>query len=514
LNPEHLIGLTPLVTLIASFTMPVVQYATRGDRRVIQAYAALASLIPLIFSFKLVELAFSTDRVIVYRFGGWPPPVGIVYMLDKMNALLIVTTTLLMFLIVLYSYDYLKEHGGLGWYYTLFFGLETGLLGVLLTGDIFNLFVMIEVVSVSAYSLVMFYRYRGEAVVAGLKYAFIGSLGTLMYFLALTIIYGVFGTLNLFDLTCKLHNQDYPFTGGVVGDVVLGTAIALVLASWSFSIKAGVFPNHFWLPDAHPAAPTPVSALLSGLVVNVGAYAMYRYMYSIFNSVADPGVALIVNVVSTLLLIMGSISTFIGSLLMHVQLDVKRVIAYSTVVHTGYMFMAVGAASPVAAQAFLLHMINHSIAKATLFLVTGAFIYSVKSRRIEHFGGLAQLLPLPTIVLGLSALNLAGIPPLPIFYSKLLLFNAMLSRSIALAIIIVVSSAIALLAYMRLLYTVVFGRRIVEKVEKPPASFNAVLAILAIAMLAATAGTSIVLEKYVVPAAAQSANVLNYMVKP
>jgi len=129
-------------------------------------------------------------------------------------------------------------------------------------------------------------------------------------------------------------------------------------------------------------------------------------------------------------------------------------------------------------------------------------------------GGLAQLLPLPTIVLGLSALNLAGIPPLPIFYSKLLLFNAMLSRNIALAIIVVVSSAIAFLAYVRLLYTVVFGRKIAEKVEKPPASFNAVLAILAIAMLAVTAGMSIVLEKYVVPAATQSANALNYMVKP
>jgi len=511
---EFLIGLAPLTTLIASFALPAVHYIVRGNQRVVQALALIASAIPLIISFKLVELAYTSDRVYMYKFGGWPPPIGITYMLDKVNSLLVLFTALLMFLIVVYSYDYLKEHGGLSWYYTLYFGLETGILGVLLTGDVFNLFVMIEVVSVSAYSLVMFYRHSGEAVAAGLKYAFIGSLGTIMYFLALGVIYGVFGTLNLFDLTCKVHGQSYPVTGSPIGDVFLGTAIALVLASWAFSIKAGVFPNHFWLPDAHPAAPTPVSALLSGLVVNVGAYAMFRYIYIIYGGELDPSLKLVLDTVSTLLLFMGTISTFIGSLLMHIQIDVKRIIAYSTVMHMGYLFMAISARSAMGSAAFTLHMINHSVAKATLFLAAGAFIYATGSRKLENYGGLAQSLPLPTLAMAVAGLNLAGVPPLPIFYSKLMLFNALLQLNIAYAITVVVTSVIAFLAYIRLLYVALLGRRVVSKVRKIPMSFNIVLATLTVLMLLMSIGIEYIVTNLVDPAALQTMSVSNYMIKP
>jgi len=509
-----LIGLLPLVTLTFSFTMPLINYFVKENKKIIQSIAIIGTLIPLIISMKLFDIAYSSEKPLIYRFGGWPPPIGIVYLLDRINALLVLVTTLIMFLVAIYSYRYLERYGGLGWYYTLYFGLETGLLGVLLTGDVFNLFVMIEVLSISSYSLVMFYRYRGDSITAGLKYAIIGSLGTTIYFLALGIIYGVFGTVNLFDLTAKVHGYPYPFTYRPVGDIVWGSAIALVLISWTFMIKSGVFPNHFWLPDAHPAAPSPISAILSGLVVNAGAYAMYRYMYIIYGGNLFLKLDIVVNVISNILLITGALSAIIGSLLMHFQRDVKRIIAYSTVMHMGYLFMVIALRNRMGLEAFTLHIINHSLAKATLFLSVGICIYAIGSRYIEYFGGIAYKLPLTTLGLAVSALNLAGIPPLPIFYSKLLMFNALFAVHPIYAIIIVLTSAIALLAYIRLLYTTILGRRVVEEIKNEPYSMTAVLLVFVIIMVVMGIATPYILDNIISPATIQSLNIENYIIKP
>jgi len=510
-----LIGLIPLTTLIFSFTMPILHYVVKGSRRVIELTSLIASLIPLIMSIELVKLAFSTDEIIVYRFGGWPPPVGIVYMLDKLNSLLVFTTTFLMFLITIYSNKYLAEDKSLAWYYTLYFGLETGLLGVLLTGDVFNLFVMIEVTSVASYSLVMFYRHRGDSIASGLKYAFIGSLGTTIYFFALGLIYATFGTFNYFDLTAKTHGYTYPYSGQPIGDVLFTTGIVLVLITWTFTIKAGVFPNHFWLPDAHPAAPTPISAILSGLVVNVGAYAMFRYIYTIYGgNLLNIELNNIVNIVSNILLNIGLISAIIGSILMNFQRDVKRIIAYSTVMHLGYLFMCIGARNNYGIESFILHIINHSIAKATLFLSTGVFIYTTGSRLLEKLGGLASKHILATLATILSALNLAGIPPLPIFYSKLLLFYATFDISIAYGIKIILTSAIALIAYVKIIYTLIFGRIYVTDLKKTPLAMNITLLSLLIVMILITFGINIIIADFIEKTALQISSIENYMLKP
>ncbi len=514
MNDYYIIGLLPLTTLLFAFSFPLINYLTHGNKKIIETIAIIGSSIPFILSFKLLELAYSRDYVMIYRFGGWPPPIGITYMVDKLNTLLVFVTTMLMLLITIYSYRYLEHYGGLGWYYTLYFGLETGLLGVLLTADVFNLFVMIEVVSISSYSLVMFYRYRGDSISAGLKYAILGSLGTTIYFLALGIIYGAYGTVNLFDLTAKTHGLVYPFTYTPYGDIVFASAVALVLVSWTFMIKSGVFPNHFWLPDAHPAAPSPVSAILSGLVVNVGAYAMFRYMYIIYGGELSPDLSFVVEIVSSILLITGALSAFIGSLLMHVQKDVKRIIAYSTVMHMGYLFMVIGVRSEAGLEAFTLHMINHSIAKAALFLAAGAYIYAIGSRHIDKLGGLAYKFPLTTLALAVSALNLAGVPPLPIFYSKLLIFNALFQVHPIYGFIIVLTSAIALLAYIRLLYVTLLGRLIVKDVRKRSLSMVSILLVLVFIMIGSGLAVSFIIDKYIAPASMQAMNIYNYIVKP
>ncbi|CAB50371.1 proton-conducting transporter transmembrane domain-containing protein [Pyrococcus abyssi] len=491
------VGLTPIIPLVFAFALPLFSVVVGGNRKIIQAYALLGTGLTLISTFKLFQLTYSSSLPIVYTFGKWRAPIGIVYEVDRLSSLIALVTAVLMFLIAIYSYRYLEREKGLEWYYTLYLGLESGLLGVLLTGDAFNLFVMIEVTSIAAYALVMFYRDRKDSVLAGLKYALIGAVGTTMYFLALGVFYGTFGTVNFADLSEKLHSS---------GNVVLASSVALVLATWAFLIKATIFPNHFWLPEAHPAAPSPISAILSGLVVNVGVYAMIRFLYTLYS-----GLSWIIGWLSFAIIILGAISSIFGALMMNTQRDVKRLVAYSTIMHMGYLLMAVGVGTQLGLQAALFHLINHAIAKALLFLAVGVFIHVAGSRNIDDLAGLGRKMPITTFSLAIATLSLVGIPPLNVFFSKLLLFNALLEKSFFLALVIAVTSVIALVAYMRVLYTLWLGKPREDLDVKESISMSMICLILALICIAIGLIAPIVLEKLINPAVIQAMDYETYV---
>ncbi|NJE42523.1 proton-conducting transporter membrane subunit [Thermococcus sp. GR6] len=498
------VGLTPIIPVLFAFGLPLTSIIIKGNRKIIQAYALLGTGLTLISAFKLFQLAYSSDKPLIYTFGKWVAPIGIIYEVDRTGALIALVTAALMFLIAIYSYRYLEHEEGLEWYYTLYLGLEAGLLGVLLTGDAFNLFVMIEVTSIAAYALVAFYRGRRDAVHAALKYAFIGAIGTTMYFLALGILYGAFGTVNLADLTAKVHGMDFPLTGAPVGDIAVASGVALALATWAFLIKAAIVPNHFWLPEAHPAAPSPISAVLSGLVVNVGIYALIRFLYTVYGGELTPGLAKVVSTLGTVLIALGAISALFGALMMNAQCDVKKLIAYSTIMHMGYLFMAVGLGTQLGLQAALFHIINHAIAKALLFLAAGMFIHAAGSRDIGDLAGLGRQMPVATFGLAIATLSLVGIPPLNVFFSKLLLFDALMERSLALAMVIVVSSVTALVAYMRVLYRVWLGKPSREVAVGESRSMAFVVLLLAAAVVVIGLAAPVILQHYIEPAAAQT----------
>jgi len=254
-------------------------------------------------------------------------------------------TALVMTVMITYSVEYITDEG-YPWYITLLLGAYSGMLGVIATSDVFNLFVMLEVTGVSSYGLVMYYRSKAGSIVSGLKYAFIGAMGTTLYLLALAIVYNTYGTLNLVDISLKTHG--YPgsyITSGKVMYYTVSIGVITGLAFWTFSIKSGVFPNHFWLPDAHPAAPAPVSAMLSGLVVNTSAVGLFKVLYLIYGGSIMENLVPVRNTISLLVVSMGAVSALVGSLLMLIQDDVKRLIAYSTVMNTGYIFMSIGVLS-------------------------------------------------------------------------------------------------------------------------------------------------------------------------
>jgi len=502
----NVVGLTPVIPILFAFALPLTSILIKGNRRVVQAYALTGTGLTAVSAFKLFQLAYSSKEPLIYTFGGWTAPVGIIYEADRMSALITLVTAALMFLITVYSYRYLKGKSGLEWYYTLYLGLEAGLLGVLLTGDAFNLFVMIEVTSIAAYALVMFYRDRGDSVVAGLKYALIGAVGTTMYFLALGVLYYAFGTLNFANLSALLHGMSFPVVGKPWGDVVIASGVALALATWAFLIKAAVFPNHFWLPEAHPAAPSPISAVLSGLVVNVGVYALARFLYTVYGGSLVGSVGSVVHALSSILILLGAFSALFGALMMLVQRDVKRLIAYSTVMHMGYLVMAVGVGSELALSAALFHMVNHAIAKALLFLAAGVFIHAAGSRDIEDLAGLGRKMPVATFSLAVASLSLVGVPPFNVFFSKLLLFNAFLDESPVLALVLVLSSVTALVAYVRVFYEVWLGEP-KKKVEvRESWSMSGVCLILALACIVIGFLAPYIVTHYINPAAVQTGN--------
>lgn len=500
LTDPIILGLTTTILIISCFALPLFSLLIKRRRKVLDAYALVVSLFAessAIITF--YNEFFVLDGPIVYKFGGWVPPIGIIYEVDKLNALLGLVTGTVMFLIVLYSALYMRG-GRIEWYYTLLLGLETGLLGVIYTGDAFNLFVMVEVTSISLYGLIAFYRTEGEAVDSALKYALLGAVSTTFYFIALIFFYASYGTLNMADLASKAAGLSFPFSGSPYGSILTGTAVALAFTLWAFTFKAALFPNHFWLPDAHSAAPAPVSAALSGLVVSNGAYVVIRFLYTIFGkaSISSSPLLLFSSIspvgfpsvffgsIKLALIVLGSVSAILASLLMVLQKNVKRVIAYSTVFHMGLVFMGIGLGTDLGLKAAIFHIVNHAVAKALLFISIGVLATYAGSRRIDKLGGVGRYAPITFATFLIGVLAIEGLPPFNGFMSKFMLYSAFLEAGLApLTIIIVISTAIALMAWVKVLFSVWFKKpdKPVENVrEFPVVIVPIVLAVLCIVL--------------------------------
>jgi Formate hydrogenlyase subunit 3/Multisubunit Na+/H+ antiporter, MnhD subunit len=445
---EVIVGLIPFLPAFAGFTIPIIYLASK-KRLVVMGYAALTMSIVAILSAIVAVEAYRVDHPLVFKAGGWPAPIGITYIVDRFCAVVGLLTSLIVLAIMLYSLNYIVDEA-YPWYTILLLGNEAGLLGVAYTGDLFNLFVMLEVTGVSAYALVMYYKRQPISLVSGLKYAFIGSLGTSLYLLAMGLTYSFYGTLNLVDFSYKAPSYSSELQ-------IFAYGLILVLASWAFSIKSGVFPNHFWLPDAHPAAPTPISALLSGLVVNTGVVGLYRFLYIASWNTTESPLSTVTQLVSLVTITMGALSGVFGALLMNIQRDIKRLIAYSTVMNLGFLFMGISCITLRGLQATLYYIITHSLAKSTLFLSAGIFIKAAGSRKLDDLSGAGIKFKIAGVAFAASILTLAGIPPLPGFLAKLLLYEALFEYNVILAVLLIIASAIGLLAYMRMLYILVFG---------------------------------------------------------
>jgi multicomponent Na+:H+ antiporter subunit D len=338
-----------------------------------------------------------------HAIGGFAAPLGIELRFDAFSAWVLPLMGLLL-LILPYARTYLEDTlpaERRAPFHALVLANAGGMAGFALSGDLFNLFVFMEVVALSAYALVAIGG-GGLAAWAALKYLLIGAVSSLLMLLGVGMLFVLTGSLDLHDVAARL--------GGVAAFPV---AVALGLLATSFLVKAALFPLHVWLPDAHAIAPSPVSAVLSGLVVKVGILGLLRLVQL---GMAADGVDL--SGFHLVLTVLGSISILMGAFLAMFQDDIKLMLAYSTISNVGYIVLGLGLATPFAMIGGAVHVFNHALIKTTLFLAAGTLIHATGLRTLGDLRGIARTMPTSAAALAIGAVSIVGIPPTAGFVCK------------------------------------------------------------------------------------------------
>ncbi len=336
--------------------------------------------------------------------------VGIQLVVDGLTVFMLVVVNFIAFLVAVYSVNYMTRYTEKWQFYSLFLLMLAGMNGVLITGDMFNLFVFVEIASIASYALVAFGTGKRE-LEASFKYAVMGSIASLLILLGVIFLYSNTGTLNMADMTRILAGRDHP--------ALLYFVFALFLTG--FGLKAALVPFHAWLPDAHPSAPAPISAMLSGVLIKaLGVYVIARVFYNIFGLTYE---------LSLILMTLGAISMGVGALVALRQWDLKRLLAYSSISQVGFIMLGLGIGTPLAVLGALFHLFNHSMFKSLLFLDSGAIEYAAHTRDLKEMGGLAKKMPVTNCSTIIGAMSLAGVPPFAGFWSKLIIIVAAVQAS-------------------------------------------------------------------------------------
>jgi len=329
----------------------------------------------------------------VYRLGGWPTPFGIVLVADLLSAVFAVMSTTVVAAGILYALGCKDKVVSVPTFMPLFLCMGAGLNGALYTGDIFTMFVFIELMVIASVILVAISDNR-LGLEAAIKYLLISSMGTLFLLVGIGALYATFGTLNMADIGRLLASGERP---------LLAQAAAVMLMC-AFLLKSAVFPFHFWQPDFHTTAPTPVHSVLSSVVVKVGIYGLIRLITLMFTAEAP--------LIQNLLVILGVIGIFFGSLGALRTYDAKRLLAYSTFGQIGFILVGIGWGTPLALAGALVYAVNHSFIKSALLMITRAISSRTigKTSRLSEIGGIGQKLVYTSGLYFLGGMALAGVP--------------------------------------------------------------------------------------------------------
>ena len=385
--------------------------------------------------------------VISYQLGGWPPPLGIEYRVSTVNAYLLTLVTA-MALVVL-SFD---SRGGptrvpesrRHLYYAVFLLCICGLLGITITGDAFNIFVFLEISSLSSYILVSLGGHR-RAVMSAFYYLVMGTIGGVFFMLGVGLLYQETGTLNLRDIAERLDPSLE----------ARGTVLALALLVVGISIKLAVFPLHHWLPNAYSFAPPKVSAFLAATATKVSFYLLAMILFTVFGAPFVFG-ELHLHMV---LLPLSVLAMFLASGAAIFQTDLRRLLAYSSVAQIGYMTLGLSTANATGLAGGLVHLFNHAVTKGGLFLVVACLLYRVGSVHLDALAGIGRRMPLTGAALVVGGLSLIGVPGTVGFVSKWYLVSGALERGWTAAAVLILLSSLLAVVYVGRVIEVVYFRR-------------------------------------------------------
>ncbi len=396
----------------------------------VQRRIAIGGSALLLIAGVLLLVAVDRDGILTLQVGGWPAPFGISIVADLFSAILVVLTGVLAVAIVIYSgasIDQGREHFG---YYPLIMVLLAGVCGTFLTGDLFNLYVWFEVLLIASFVLLALGGERAQ-LEGALKYVALNLVASAVLLVAIGVLYGLTGTVNLADLSLRLPDVEPS------GLVVALAAMMLV----AFGIKAAIVPLYFWLPASYHTPPVAVSAIFSGLLTKVGIYALVRVFTLLFAGQAAE--------FQPLLLAIAALTMVIGVLGAVAQYEMRRLLSFHIISQIGYLVMGL-ALFTVSAMAGLIYFLVHvALAKSALFLVSGAVHRLTGTYQLGQVGGLWVLKPGLAVLFGIAAMSLAGIPPFSGFVAKLALIEAGLA--VDHVIIVLVALGVSLLTLYSML---------------------------------------------------------------
>jgi multicomponent Na+:H+ antiporter subunit D len=390
------------------------------------------------------------DAPLRYFLGGWPPPLGIEYVVDHLSAFVAVIVTSVALLVIIATRRAAEEAVPVRRpaYYGMVLLLLAGLTGIVVTGDLFNLFVFLEIASLAAYTLVFIGERR--AMVAGFRYLILGTIGGALYLLGVGFLYFNTGTLNMAD------------TARLLPEMADSRSIqaAAVLIFTGLGLKMALFPLHLWLPDAYTYSPSSVSSLIAPIMTKVGAYAMLRMFISVFS----PAFLRNEMPVADVLVLLGLIGVVFGSVAAMSQKDLRRMLAYSSISQISMIGIGIGLATPLAFVAAMLHVMNHAVMKASLFLSAASVRRATGSSQVADLAGMGRYLPVTMVVFTVGAIGMIGIPPTAGFFSKWYLIQAAIEFDQWLVVAVVLLSSLLTAVYMfRVLERVYLHRALGEQ---------------------------------------------------
>lgn len=392
-------------------------------------------------------LSVIDNGAVTYKMGGWDPPHGIAYVVDALSAPVLLLISTMAVLCLFYAWPSVKaevEPKKRAPFYGAFLICAAGLLGMVVTGDAFNVFVFLEVSSISTYVLVAMGASRDRrALRAAYNYLILGSIGATFFVIGIGFMYMETGTLNMADMAAILDGLD---GGSRVSQV--GFAFIVI----GLGLKLAMFPLHMWLPGAYTHAPSFVTVFLASTATKAALYLMMRFAFTIFDLSFD----YVVSILTNLVLIVAVFGMVFASLQAIFQTDVRRVLAFSSIAQVGYMLLGISLMTVGGIAAGYIHLINHAIIKGSLFLAVGAMWYRFGITRVDDFRGMFKTMPWTMGAFTISALSLIGVPLTAGFVSKLQLATAVWERGYSWAVAVILLSSILALIYMGRILRVAF----------------------------------------------------------
>jgi len=435
------------IPLIAALSTPLVGW--KNSNRCYY-WAVLTLALVTFFAIGLLRSVI-LHGPISYHQGGWAPPWGIEYYVDYLNAFILPIIAIVSLFVIIYSKHSINRElaGRQIPSYTLMLLMITGLMGIVVTGDLFNVFVFLEIASLSCYGLIA--SGGGDAPLATFRYVIMGTIGASCYLLGVGYLYIVTGSLNLADVSRLIpplyHSR-----------VVLSAGVLMLVG---ISLKMALFPLHSWLPNAYAYAPSSASALIAPLFTKVAAYLMIRVMFSLF----QPDFFVKVIPATTVITWLAVTAMMIGSFYAIAQNNLKKMLSYSVVAQIGYIALGIGLANKAGLTGALLHILNEAFTKGCVFLAVGAIIYQTGDCTIDHFKNLFRRMPFTMGAFTIGVFSMVGVPPTCGFFSKLnLLMGCIVDHHWVFVAVLLISTILNVIYFFRVIKVASF--------EEPEADYN------------------------------------------